>query len=175
MKKNLLKIESIHNFLFNIVGGQGIEMIQILLKKGTIDEFSLAEKLDIQVNVTRSLLYKLYSHKIVSFTKERDEKKGWWIYSWSIYPKRIFELLTKSLQVEMEQLNEKTQKRKVVQLYRCPVCEISLPFSEAMENSFQCPSCAGMLEFLDQKVLVSKWQNRVKDLKKDLKELKEIE
>lgn len=174
MKKNLLEIESVHNFLFNHVGGQGIEMIQILLKKGTIDEFSLAEKLDIQVNVTRSLLYKLYSHKIVSFTKERDEKKGWWIYSWSIHPERIVELVTRALQSEMEQLNEKTTQRKAVQLYKCPVCEISLPFSEAMESSFQCPSCAGMLEFQDQKAMVSKFQNRVKELKTSLKELEGI-
>jgi transcription initiation factor TFIIE subunit alpha len=171
MKKNLLKIESVHNFLFNLVGGQGIEMIEILLKQGTIDEFSLAEKLDIQVNVARSLLYKLYSQKIVSFTKERDEKKGWWIYSWSIHPKRIVELLSRSLNAELNDLMKKSDKRKAVQLYKCPVCEINMPFSEAMESSFQCPSCGGMMEFQDLTDEINKFQNRIKELKNDLKDL----
>lgn len=172
--KNLMKIESVYNLLFNLVGEQGLKLVELLLKRGTTDEFTLADKLDIQVNVVRSMLYKLYSQKIVSFTKERDEKKGWWIYSWSIHPKRIIELVKRGLQAEIEELTEKSDKRQAIQLYKCPVCEIAFPFSEAVENNFQCPSCAGMLEFQDQREMVSKFQKNIKELKKSLKELESL-
>jgi len=169
--KDLLKNEGLRNFVLNIVGDRGMKLVDFLIKHGVTDEFTIAEKLDEQVNVVRSLLYELYSHKIVSYTKERDEKKGWWIYSWSIDPLKIADLYIKGQQAKIDELKDKLKSKEGAQLYRCPVCEIIFPFEEASENLFKCPSCSGALEFQDQDEIIKGIQSKIRELKTSLKEV----
>jgi len=84
--------EDMMKLIRDIAGENGLRISELLLKVKILDEFKIAEKLDLEVNYVRSLLYELYSKKIVSYSKARDKKKGWWIYSWTIHPKRIVQL-----------------------------------------------------------------------------------
>jgi len=72
----ILRSQIIKNKLETIVNEKGLELVKILLKRKQINEFKLAGKLKIKVNKVRSLLYKLYSKKIATYTRKRDKRKG---------------------------------------------------------------------------------------------------
>jgi transcription initiation factor TFIIE subunit alpha len=172
--KGTLKIKGVREFLLDFIGEEGIGIIELLAEKGIVDEFKIAELLEKEVNNVRSLLYKLYSKKIVSYTKERDEEKGWWIYSWELHLRKILNLFKAKKKEVLKGVEEKIQAKKGAHLYECPVCLIVFPFSEATENMFQCPSCGGPLNHKPNLEEVKDLETHRSELKKDIKDLDEI-
>jgi transcription initiation factor TFIIE subunit alpha len=173
-RKGILKIKGVREFLLDFIGEEGIGIIELLAEKGIVDEFKIAEMLEKEVNNVRSLLYKLYSKKIVSYTKERDEEKGWWIYSWELHLQKILSLFKAKKQEILKGVKEKIEEKKGAHLYECPVCLIVFPFSEATEHIFQCPSCGGPLNHKSNLEEVKELEAQRSELKKDIKELGEI-
>ena len=67
-----------------LVGKQGEELVNLLDTKKYVNEFLIAKKLDITINQTRNILYKLSDSGLVSSTRKKDKKKGWYTYFWKI-------------------------------------------------------------------------------------------
>ena len=59
-----------------IVGKQAEEITNLLDGKKYINEFIIAKKLDITINQTRNILYKLSNYGLVSSIRKKDKKKG---------------------------------------------------------------------------------------------------
>ena len=76
-----------------VIGKQGEEIIKFLDPEKYVNEFLIAKKLDININQTRNLLYKLSEHSLVSSTRKKDKKKGWYTYFWRLETLRILEFL----------------------------------------------------------------------------------
>ncbi len=171
---NILKIGGVREFLLDFIGEEGVGIIELLAEKGVVDEFQIADLLDKEVNSVRSLLYKLYSKKIVSYTKERDDEKGWWIYSWQLHLQKILSLFEKRKKKTLKYVEDKLKKKKDAHMYDCHVCLIVFPFSEAMENMFQCPSCGGRLTHKSDKEEIKRLEEQRRELKGKIKELEGI-
>ena len=123
MRLTAKKIESI---LVDIVGEQGLPLIHELLGKDNISEFDLATKLKIDIKIIRKLLYILYNHNLVSFTRKKDKQKGWYIYYWTLIPenvrfnyikrnKNLLERLKNQVEIEKKELVE-GDKNEIVSL-----------------------------------------------------------
>jgi len=170
---DITKVKGVKEFLLDFIGEDGIAIIELLAKNGVVDEFKIAEMLGSEVNSVRSLLYKLYSKKIVSYTKERDEEKGWWIYSWEVHSQKILNLLKAKKAQMLDEVERKVEKKKNTHLYHCPVCLIVFPFSEAMDNVFQCPSCGGQLQHKSDEEEIKSLEETRKVLRVEIKALDE--
>jgi transcription initiation factor TFIIE subunit alpha len=165
---------AIKDVLMKMVGPHGLEIVEILLKYKKMDEFKLSSKIKLDVNFVRSLLYKLYSKKIVSYSKKRDQKKGWWIYSWEIHANRILELLIVEKQRELDRILEMKEKKSNEQTYVCDLCAVEMDFAEAMDSSFQCFSCGSPLKHYDNEQLVRELNERVGEVKAEIVQLEKI-
>ncbi len=67
------------------IAGKNTEAIlPILFGKKNVNEFFIADKLKLTINQTRNILYKLHALDIVSFTRKKDKRKGWYIYFWTL-------------------------------------------------------------------------------------------
>ena len=73
----------------DVAGEDVIPLIKQLKNKKNVSEFKLAEALELEVNLVRNMLYRLYHANLVSFTRRKDKKKGWYIYYWTFRIKQI--------------------------------------------------------------------------------------
>ena len=60
------------------------DLIEILYDKENVNEFKIAEKLKKNINEVRNILYKLSSFNVISSTRKKDKRKGWYTYFWTL-------------------------------------------------------------------------------------------
>jgi transcription factor E len=68
-----------------IAGKQASDILNLLIGKKDVNEFLIAKKLKLTINQVRNILYKLSNFNLVTFTRKKDKKKGWYTYFWGIH------------------------------------------------------------------------------------------
>ena len=124
------------------LGGENVLHILKHFKSPANDE-ELASKTKVKINNVRATLNKLHGEGMLTYTKVRDEKTGWYIYSWYFNVKKFEEWVNKNLkEFELEEGKE---------YYYCPRCK-SAPvlFEHAAESNFRCLQCGEMLEYYER-------------------------
>ncbi|MCW1296668.1 MAG: hypothetical protein OH319_03220 [Candidatus Parvarchaeota archaeon] len=164
----LIKDRRIAKLILGISGRDGIRLYSILSRVDKMDEFELARRLNLEVNVVRSLLYKLYNEKLVEYTKRRDRRKGWWIYIWKVVPDRPLYLLKKRRKIKLARLKERLEKEKVIQLFQCEKCKVRMSFTKAMQNNFCCPYCGSQLTAVDSTIVIKELEREIAEIEKAL-------
>ena len=160
----VLNREDVREFIVSISGDEGYIVFSYLLKRrNEIDEFTLSEKLDIQINKLRSILYKLYDKKLVSFTRRRDRKKGWYLYSWSAVPSQLLFLMRKKYEKRIKHFKKLLQG----DYYYCEKCDKIYTLEEAARSMFLCPICGEPL--IPSREIKSKIEVKIKKLERKLK------
>ena len=142
MKRNKTAVA---NSLVDYIGRDVWAIIKELLGKKDYSEFKLAEALGIEVNVTRNLLYKLHSLNLASFIKKKDNKKGWYIYYWTLHDDRIGLFLLNEKKNQLASLREKILKEREESFFSCKKQCGRLGFDKAFDFSFRCPECGELL------------------------------
>ena len=64
----------VDDFISEMVGKDVLELVQYLKKRENVSEFKLAEHFNLTVNQIRNMLYRLYAHSLVDFTRKKDKK-----------------------------------------------------------------------------------------------------
>lgn len=148
-----------------IVGKQAEPIAELLHSKKHVNEFIIAKKLDITINQTRNLLYKIADQGIVSSIRKKDKKKGWYTYFWKLEILKSLEFLKADLFKKMEQVSHQISSREVKQFYICPNCHVEYTEETALLNDFMCPECGSVFVLKDN-------TKTVKDLRKVFDKLK---
>ena len=164
---SLLEREDVKSFIFNIAGEEGYLVFSYLVKRGReIDEFSLSEKMDIQINRLRSILYRLYNKELVSFSRKRDKKRGWFLYSWSAVPNQLIYLMKRKYEKEIKNL----KKLLKGDYYYCEKCDKVYTLEEAAKNMFLCPVCGSHL--ISSSQMKKEIEKRLRNAEKNLEVFK---
>ncbi|MBS3126743.1 hypothetical protein J4228_01110 [Candidatus Woesearchaeota archaeon] len=170
MRLTAKKIESI---LVDIVGEQGLPLIHELLGKDNISEFDLATKLKIDIKIIRKLLYILYNHNLVSFTRKKDKQKGWYIYYWTLLPESVRFNYFKMKRDLLERLKQQLKEEEEELFFVCPSNCVRLNFDQAMDFEFHCPECGELISQEDGKSRTALLKKKIDELGIELKELQE--
>jgi len=141
-----------------LIGGDAVPLVAYITDKDSVSEFKIAEILDIDINRTRNILYRLSAHNLVSSSRKKDKKKGWYNYSWTLNLRRAFELVVGSKRRRIDFLGKQLKKLEEESFFYCPEDNLTLNFESAMEQEFKCPE--------DGNVLLKK------DFSKDIKKIK---
>lgn len=169
----LLKRKDALEFITSVAGKEGIDIYKFLVQQpGEIDEFTLADSVKLQINFARSLLYKLYEHKLVSFSRERDKKKGWFIYSWQSHPVKLKQILVQNKQNEIQKLEKQITAGEAE--FVCSGCGKTFDYATSMETMFFCSVCGGKLDAVNSFEMQSKIKNQIETIKKEKEELEKI-
>ena len=154
-----------------ILGEQGLPLIEELIGKENVSEFQLADKTQTDIKVIRRLLYNLYNHNLVGFTRKKDKQKGWYIYYWTLLPQSIrfsyFKRRKEFLRVLQEKLTLENDELFFVCQTRC----VRLNFDDSMEYEFHCPECGELLEQDDAQAKKEQLAKKIEELKKEIAEL----
>ena len=148
-----------------LVGEQALPIVDFLRGKTKISEFIIAEELEMEINETRNILYKLLEHNIVTFIRKKDRIKGWYICYWDLNEHMIPQLNAKMNGQKLEKMEERLAKENGGTFYLCTNACSRMDFDRAMEFEFKCPECGGLMSQQDNSRTIEFLKDRIKELK----------
>ena len=154
------------NLLAELVGANSLDIVSELINENELDEFSLAERLGMDVKMVRKILYKLYDQRLVRFRRIKDEETGWYIYLWKFDENRLKSLIERVRREKVKKIREQLEYEKSHQFFMCENGCTRLTFEEAMENGFVCPHCGSKLEFFDNSKIIKQLEEHLKELER---------
>lgn len=147
------------------------KLIEIMKNSEETTDDEIANKTSIRLNSVRKILYKLYDHSLVSMRRTRDPKTGWFIFHWKLQPDQLEGLILSQKRKVLEKLDIRLAYEKNHDFYYCstPGCK-RVPFEEAVEIVFRCPTCGKPLMHYENGKILENLTKRVEQLRKELGE-----
>ncbi len=155
-----------------IVGSEAaVQVIEVLKGVNEITDDEIANKTEIRLNSVRKILYKLYDHSLVALRRSRDQHTGWFIFHWRLQPDQLEGFILNQKKRVYEKLETRLGFEKDHVFYFCGVPECrKIPFEEAMELIFRCPTCNKLLMHFDNSAFIEILRLKVDELRKELSE-----
>jgi transcription factor E len=157
-----------------IVAGKPAEPVADLLNsKKHVNEFNVAKKLDLTINQTRNILYKIADFGLVSSIRKKDKKKGWYTYFWKIEVLKTLEFLKAYVEKRMNQFENQITSRETKTFYVCERCNLEFNEENAMHQGFECPECGEVMTLKDNTKLIRELKRNHEKFSKKLEEINE--
>lgn len=152
-------------------GDEAVTIVNILKKTSEATDEMVANESTVRLNTVRKILYKLYDHGLVSCTRVRDEKTGWFIFYWKLQTDQLDAFIRSRKRRVLEKLRQKLDYEKGHSFFVCNKCgDVRVTFEEAMESSFRCSKCGRQLESSDNSPVVQFLEKRIKRIEDELKQ-----
>jgi len=156
-----------------VVGKYAEPIVDLLKSKKHVNEFILAKKLDITINQTRNILYKLSDSNLVSSIRKKDKKKGWFTYFWKIEVLKALEFLKKVRTKQLTYMNNQIKNRKTKQFYICKRCNIEFNEETALLHDFTCNECGEIFTVRDNTKILRELTKNSSKISEELKLIEE--
>lgn len=167
-----MQVKFLKQIVGHIAGEAAIELVDLLSNKKDINEFVIAKKLDLTINQTRNLLYRLSHTGVLSSIRKKDKKKGWYIYFWTLNILRSLEILEEKLIEEIEMLNKELKNKKEKRFYKCASCGVELTEDSALLTNFECQECGEIYKLADNTPFIAEVEKNITKLNKELELVK---
>ncbi|MCK5615920.1 hypothetical protein KAR91_79385 [Candidatus Pacearchaeota archaeon] len=154
-----------------IVGKHAEPIAELLHTKKHVNEFNIAKKLEITINQTRNILYKLSDFGLVSSIRKKDKKKGWYTYFWKIEIGKSLGFLKSRLSQRREVFATQINNRTTKQFYICELCNIEFSEEHAMMNDFTCNECGGVFTLKDNDKLLKGLKRNLDRIEQEIAEI----
>ena len=162
MQINLLK-----KIVEEIAGEPAVKIVDLLYGKKDINEFLIAKKLELTINQTRNLLYKLAHSGIISSIRKKDKRKGWYIYFWTFNVQKSLEVLAQAINNEINMLNAQLQSKKLKRFYKCALCGREVNEETALISDFICTECGEVYGLADNTPVIAELSKKIDKLQKE--------
>ena len=124
---------------------------------------------EVRLNSVRKILYKLYDHGLVSCTRVRDEKTGWFIFYWRLQPDQLDAFIRSRKRRILDKLKTRLDLEKNHTFFTCKTDpEVRVAFEEAMETSFKCGKCGNQLQSSDNSGMIQILETRIDQIEAEL-------
>lgn len=163
-----MQIKFLKFIVEELINKPAAPIVDLLIGKKDINEFLIAKKLELTINQTRNILYKLSDYGLVSFIRKKDKRKGWYIYFWTLNVYQALNLLEKKLKDELEQLESQLKNRKEKRHYFCDTCSIEVTEEVALLNNFTCSECEEIYKLSDNMQFVNQLEKKVVKIRKEI-------
>lgn len=163
MQKNFLK-----DIIVIAVGKHAEPIADLLDGTKYVNEFLIAKKLDITINQTRNILYKLADFGLVSSTRKKDKKKGWYTYFWKIEILKSLLFLEDVLVKREEQLKNQIKSRETKVFYVCENCNIEYTEENAIIKDFTCDECGNVFTLKDNSKVLKEFSRALGKIQDEL-------
>ncbi|HZD13256.1 MAG TPA: hypothetical protein VE177_07040 [Candidatus Binatus sp.] len=164
-----------HNDLVRLAsffgGEEAINVVRALAQAGTTTDDVIATTANVRLNTARKVLYKLYDHALVTCTKSRDDKTGWYIYHWKLQPDQLDAFVRSRKKKVLEKLVARLDYEKTHSFFLCKTClKGRVTFEDAMESAFRCGGCSTSLISEDNSKTIQVLEDVTKKLTAELAE-----
>lgn len=166
--------EALREIISKVAGKSAAELVPILKDRGYVDEFKIAGKAKITINELRNILYKLHHHDLVSSIRKKDNKKGWFIYYWSLNVERAIRSLIREYSKEFEGQTSLLDSRTKKNYYICPRGHTELSEESALEQNFECIECGELLVLKEKETEKRKINKTLDTIQERVNQLREL-
>jgi transcription initiation factor TFIIE subunit alpha len=152
-------------------GEEAVQIVKVLKETGETTDDEIAAKTEIRLNTVRKILYKLYDHSLVGLRRSRDKNTGWFIFHWRLQLDQLEGFIMNQKRRVLEKLEARLRYEQAHDFYYCGTegCK-RIPFEDAMELVFRCPTCSKLLMHFDNTELKETLAQQVEQLRKELSE-----
>jgi len=174
-QKSITDLSIVKDFLGTMGGQEVVELVKICeRKRKCFTDEDVSKRMNKKVTEIRAILNKLHFRGIAIYQKSRNQKTGWYNYTWEINKTRIAEIITEQQKEQIEKLSEKKSLEGEYSQFDCETCTERLPFEVAAEYNFICPSCGGVMDSTNNPKKQQEINKRIKKIEKELSILDEI-
>lgn len=160
MQDKLLK-----KILPEVAGPEAEKLVDLLFNKVNVNEFLIAKKMNMTINQTRNMLYKLADEGLVQFIRKKDKKKGgWYTYFWTLKVKRSLLRYRDKLMKEFSSLQDQLESLEKERHYVCVNCDVEYNEENALLHDYTCPECGEILKVKETSVVTGTIKNEMKKL-----------
>jgi transcription initiation factor TFIIE subunit alpha len=155
--------------LINLLCGEdAVKVVKVLLNESEAVDELIAEKTSMRLNQVRRILYDLLDKHIVTYRREVDEEKGYFLYFWSLNKEGLREIVKERKKLVLNRLRERLQYEERKIFFICPNgCGDRVSFERAMDQQFKCLQCGAMLRGFDNQKIIEKLRAKIEALEKD--------
>jgi len=163
-----MQVDLLKNVVATIAGQQSVGIVDFLYGRKNVNEFLIAKKLNLTINQTRNILYKLADEGIVGFIRKKDKKKGgWYTYFWTLNVSRGLFRLRDHLMKNIVAMKSQMHLKKTERFYHCDNCSLESTEENALLYQYTCPECGEVLQLKDK-------SKEVEQLGKDIIKLESL-
>lgn len=150
---------------------EAVQIVDALKETGETTDDQIANQTGIRLNTVRRILYKLYDHSLVALRRSRDQNTGWFIFHWRLQPDQFEGFIINQKRRVLEKLDARLEYETHHDFYYCETLGCRrVPFEEAVELVFQCPTCNKSLMHFDNGTIIEDLTRKVEKLRKELGE-----
>ena len=150
---------------------EAVRIIDVLKEVGETTDDQIATQTGIRLNSVRKILYKLYDHSLVGLRRSRDQNTGWFIFHWRLQLDQLEGFILNQKRRVLEKLETRLRYEQNHDFYYCYTIGCKrIPFEEAMELVFRCPTCNKPLMHFENGKIVSALTKKIEQLRKELSE-----
>ncbi len=171
--KMRLTQKKVEEIMISILGEEGLSLVKELSGKQNVSEFELADRLKKDIKIVRKMLYLLYNHNLVSFTRKKDKLKGWYIYYWTLLPESIKFNYVKRKRELLARMQQRLEDEGKELFFICPSKCVRLNFDQSMDFEFHCPECGELISQDDSSERLETLRKRIGEIQEELEELME--
>jgi len=151
-----------------LCGEDAVKVVRALLNEGEMVDELIAKKTDMRLNQVRRILYDLLDKHIVTYRREIDKEKGYFLYFWSLNKEGLKEVVKERKKLVLNRLRERLRYEEQKVFFICPSgCGDRVPFEKAMDQQFKCSHCGAMLQSFDNQRMIEKLRAKIEVLEKD--------
>ena len=167
-----MQIKLLNDVVGLIAGKTAVDIVNLLYGKKNVNEFLIAKKLSLTINQIRNILYKLSDSNLVSFSRKKDKRKGWYTYYWTLNLDKVYELLEKTIEKDLENLKAQLKSRQQKNFYVCKVCQVEVSEETALLHQFTCQECGEIYVLNTDKKIIKDLENKISRQEKELESVK---
>ena len=162
----VLTNKKIYGLINEIAGERAVPIIEYLKNRKNVSEFIIADKVKLDMQTTRNILYTLNSYNVATYIRRKDRKKGWYISYWTFNRKRVKELTEKLKAEKIVKLTERLNKEEanLGNFFMCSQGCARLDFEQSTEFDFKCPECGSLLNQQDNSKTIENIKEKIKEL-----------
>ena len=168
-----MQVKFLKSVVEHLINKQSVPIVDLLAGKKDVNEFLISKKMNLTINQTRNILYKLSDYGLVSFIRKKDKRKGWYIYFWTLNVYQSLRLLEDKLKKELEFLQNQLKSRVEKRYYICNTCSIEVTEDVALINDFTCPECEEVYELNDDPKIIERIEKEISKIKREIKLVEE--
>lgn len=152
-----------------IGGDEYLKVARSLLKTKDATDEEIASSTGLRINMVRKVLYDLFGKALITGIRVKDERKGWFVYRWRTRRDEVENFIRSQKKKISDRLQQRLDYESSSDFYHCgnEDCR-KLPFQEALEEFFKCPSCGKVVNLKKNDKLKKSLQFKVGELRNDL-------
>ncbi|MDD3159358.1 MAG: hypothetical protein PHQ98_00105 [Candidatus ainarchaeum sp.] len=173
--KSIVELNSVKDYFTTLGGSNAIELLKICEnKKKPFTDEEVSKKMEKKVTEVRSILNKLHYQGIATYQKSRNQKTGWFNYTWEIKKDRIAQIIIDKQKENLTKLNSKSEIENEYNFFTCKDCDERIAFELAIEYNFICPACGGKMDSKATPSIKDEIDKQIKQIKQEIEVLEKI-